>query len=143
MNSYVSVFIIIPILVLITSFIPQKNQEKKLFLIAFIGLSVQLASFIAFNIHWIFIDLGRPIFSPIFTYYRADNASFSIDFYYDKFTAVYALKTSILGVLISIFSRYYMHRDPGFKRFYSNILFFFLGINTVIFAGNFETLFIG
>ena len=36
-----------------------------------------------------------------------------------------------------------MYRDKGFKRFFNNILFFYVGIILIIFAGNFETIFIG
>ena len=50
---------------------------------------------------------------------------------------------SFLGLLVTIFSRFYMHREDGFKRFFNTVLLFFLGYNIVIFAGNFETLFIG
>ena len=36
-----------------------------------------------------------------------------------------------------------MHRESGYKRFFSTILFFYLGYNFTILSGNFETLFIG
>lgn len=36
-----------------------------------------------------------------------------------------------------------MHLEPGYKRFFNTILFFYLGYNWTIFSGNFETLFVG
>jgi NADH:ubiquinone oxidoreductase subunit 2 (subunit N) len=36
-----------------------------------------------------------------------------------------------------------MHREEGYKRFFMNLTFFFIGFNIVVLAGNFETLFIG
>jgi NADH:ubiquinone oxidoreductase subunit 5 (subunit L)/multisubunit Na+/H+ antiporter MnhA subunit len=42
-----------------------------------------------------------------------------------------------------MFSRYYLHREEGYKRFFNTILFFFSGFIMVIFSGNIETLFIG
>ena len=36
-----------------------------------------------------------------------------------------------------------MHRDSGFKRFFSTLLLFFFAYSLIIFSGNFETLFIG
>jgi NADH:ubiquinone oxidoreductase subunit 5 (subunit L)/multisubunit Na+/H+ antiporter MnhA subunit len=36
-----------------------------------------------------------------------------------------------------------MHRDPGFKRFFNTIAIFFAGYNLIVYAGNFETLFLG
>jgi NADH-quinone oxidoreductase subunit L len=42
-----------------------------------------------------------------------------------------------------VYSRYYLHRERGYKRFFNTILFFFMGYNLVIFSGNLETLFVG
>jgi NADH:ubiquinone oxidoreductase subunit 5 (subunit L)/multisubunit Na+/H+ antiporter MnhA subunit len=36
-----------------------------------------------------------------------------------------------------------MHREPGYKRFFNNTLLFYLGLNLILLAGNFETLFVG
>lgn len=75
--------------------------------------------------------------------YQDAHFEFFIDFYFDKITAVFALIGVILVFLVSIFSRYYMHRDEGFKRFFNILLFFFLGYNFIVFSGNLETLFVG
>lgn len=75
--------------------------------------------------------------------YAAGDTHFSIDFFFDRNTAVYFGVTSVLTLLVAVFSRYYIHREKGFKRFFSNILFFYLGLTCILFAGNFETLFIG
>lgn len=56
---------------------------------------------------------------------------------------VYLLVGSLLTFMVTIYSRYYLHREPGYKRFYNTILFFYLGYNVAIFSGNMETLFIG
>ena len=77
------------------------------------------------------------------TLYQTEHFVFAIQFYYDHITAVYSIVGAILFFLVSTFSRYYMHRDEGYKRFFNTILFFALGYNLIIFSGNFETLFIG
>ncbi|MGZ5255765.1 MAG: proton-conducting transporter transmembrane domain-containing protein, partial [Flavitalea sp.] len=56
---------------------------------------------------------------------------------------VFALIGAMISLLVVIFSRYYLHRDKGFKRFFLITLLFFASYNLVIFSGNFETLFIG
>ena len=66
-----------------------------------------------------------------------------LDFYFGTITAVYLMVGSILCFLVTVYSRYYLHREGGYKRFFNTILFFFLGYNVVIFSGNFETMFIG
>jgi NADH-quinone oxidoreductase subunit L len=74
---------------------------------------------------------------------KTTNYEFFIDFRFDKITAVYALIGSILTFLVAVYSRTYLHREKGYKRFFNNTLFFYTGYNIVVFAGNFETLFIG
>jgi NADH:ubiquinone oxidoreductase subunit 5 (subunit L)/multisubunit Na+/H+ antiporter MnhA subunit len=56
---------------------------------------------------------------------------------------VYLLVGAFLTFLVTIYSRYYLHREHGYKRFFNTILFFYLGYNITILSGNFETLFIG
>lgn len=75
--------------------------------------------------------------------FKAENIEIYINFYFDKVTAAFAIVGSLLAFLVCLFSKYYLHREEGFKRFFIIILFFFLGYNLVIFSGNFETLFIG
>ncbi|MCW3088184.1 MAG: hypothetical protein JWQ78_1570, partial [Sediminibacterium sp.] len=86
---------------------------------------------------WTTIDLKHLVL------FKSGHFEFFINFYFDQVTAVYMLVGSVITSLVMVFSRYYMHRDEGFKRFFNTILFFYLGYNLVIFAGNFETLFIG
>ena len=73
----------------------------------------------------------------------ASNYEFFVDLYFDKVSAVYLVVGAVLTFLVTIYSRYYLHRERGYKRFFVTILFFYLGYNITILAGNFETLFIG
>ncbi|WP_392388792.1 hypothetical protein [Flavobacterium piscinae] len=50
---------------------------------------------------------------------------------------------ALLTSMITTYSRYYLHREKGYKRFFNTVLFFFFGYNLAILSGNFETLFIG
>ncbi|MFT7251784.1 MAG: NADH-quinone oxidoreductase subunit L, partial [Flavobacterium sp.] len=68
---------------------------------------------------------------------------FFIDFYFDKISAVYLFIGALLTSMITTYSRYYLHREKGYKRFFNTVLFFFFGYNLAILSGNFETLFIG
>jgi formate hydrogenlyase subunit 3/multisubunit Na+/H+ antiporter MnhD subunit len=76
-------------------------------------------------------------------FFKTADIEIFIDFYFDKVTAVYALVGSAITFMVTIFSRYYLHRDEGFKRFFVTLLLFFMSYNMVIFSGNFETLFMG
>ena len=62
---------------------------------------------------------------------------------FDLVTATYLLTGAYLTMLVTIYSRYYLHRESGYKRYFNTILFFYIGYNIAIMADNFETLFIG
>ena len=98
--------------------------------------------FQAFFVYWLF--QGRPVLDyKELVLFTTTDYEFFVGFYFDKITAVYLLVGSFLTFLVTIYSRYYMHRESGYKRFFNTILFFYLGYNIAIFSGNMETLFIG
>jgi len=75
--------------------------------------------------------------------YETNHFVFAIQLYYDEITAVFSIVGALLFFLVATFSKYYMHRDEGYKRFFNTILLFATAYNFIILAGNFETLFIG
>ena len=75
--------------------------------------------------------------------YNSNKLNFFIDFYFDNVTAVYGLVGSVLTFLVTTYSRIYLHRESGYKRYFNTILLFYSGYNLAVFSGNMETLFIG
>jgi NADH-quinone oxidoreductase subunit L len=75
--------------------------------------------------------------------FKTHDYEFFIDFTFDKITATYAFIGCVLTFMITVYSHAYLHREPGYKRFYNSVLFFYFGYTIVIFAGNLETLFTG
>jgi NADH:ubiquinone oxidoreductase subunit 5 (subunit L)/multisubunit Na+/H+ antiporter MnhA subunit len=49
----------------------------------------------------------------------------------------------ILSNIVGVFSQHYLHRDPGFYRFFFLIVLFLNGINVVFMGNTFQTLFMG
>ncbi|MVM37712.1 hypothetical protein GO730_09055 [Spirosoma sp. HMF3257] len=142
MASFLQVFILIPVLgFLVLLLIP----EKKEMLISwtcfvFVGLHVGLS--LGFLVYWL-LNGHEPLNLKDIVLLSAGDYEFLIDFYFDPITAVYLFVGSILTFLVTVYSRYYLHRERGYKRFFNTILFFYIGYNITIFSGNFETLFIG
>ncbi len=132
----------VPILGLLLTLMPSGRRETWIYHFAFWPLVVYLVGAVGMTMVWI-SGGGTPIFQHLFTFYETGDASFRLEMYFDKLTAAYAVVTGLLGALTISFSRYYMHREPGYKRFFNNLLFFFSGLNLVICAGNFETMFLG
>ncbi len=142
MSSLLQLFIWIPFLGLIFSvFIPQKS-ENIISRIAIGTITFHFVGILSFVGFWLINDFQTLNIKHI-VLFAANDIEIFIDFYFDKITAVFALIGSFLILLVAIFSRFYLHRDEGFKRFFNTILLFFLGYNLIIFSGNFETLFIG
>jgi NADH:ubiquinone oxidoreductase subunit 5 (subunit L)/multisubunit Na+/H+ antiporter MnhA subunit len=45
--------------------------------------------------------------------------------------------------MVTLYSRTYLHREAGYKRFFNTTLFFYLGYSITTLSGNLETLFVG
>jgi NADH:ubiquinone oxidoreductase subunit 5 (subunit L)/multisubunit Na+/H+ antiporter MnhA subunit len=136
------IFLLIPFLGFFISVCLPKRSETLLSWTAFTTAAIQNVLAILFIGYWA-ISGGDPINIKEFVIYSTGNYEFFIDLYFDHITAVFLAVGSILTFLITLYSRYYLHRESGYKRFFNTILFFYFGYNIIIFSGNFETLFIG
>lgn len=134
--------ILIPFVGLVLSSFFDNKQESAIYGITITTIIVHLIGASAVTILWL-LGSQKVLFYEGIDLYKTNETHFSIDFYFDRITVLYGMMATGVTFLVSKFSRTYMHRDKGFKRFFNNVLFFYLGINIIIFAGNFETLFIG
>ncbi|HEX7903044.1 MAG TPA: proton-conducting transporter membrane subunit [Chitinophagaceae bacterium] len=142
MNQLLSIFILVPLLSFFVSLFFQNKQEKAISLLAQLTTGLYALATIVFAITWGANDF-EPVREKLITLYKTEGFAFVIQFYYDHITAVYSIVGALVFFLVASFSRYYMHRDEGFKRFFNTLLLFLTGYNLIIFSGNFETLFIG
>jgi NADH:ubiquinone oxidoreductase subunit 5 (subunit L)/multisubunit Na+/H+ antiporter MnhA subunit len=101
-----------------------------------------LFSALYFSILWL-LKGAHVINLKEFSIFKAKDYDFYIDFYFDGITLTYLIIGALLTFIITVYSRYYLHREEGYKRFFNVILLFYLGYNIIIFSGNIETLFIG
>lgn len=135
-------FFILPLLGFILSLAFKNHEEKAISGVAIATSGIHMIFTIGLFVFW--LTQGSPIFnSNLLTIYHSEEFNFGFDLFYDRTTAVYSIVTSIIIFIVSIFSKTYMHRESGFKRFYNHFLLFYVGINLLIIAGNFETLFLG
>ena len=142
MEHILQYFLLVPFLGFVVSiFLPEKN-EKLISGIAFGTVFIQFLGLILFIVFWI-INGSEDLNLKEITLLKTDHYEFFIDFYFDKIGAVYLFVGALLTSMITTYSRYYLHREKGYKRFFNTVLFFFFGYNLAILAGNFETLFIG
>jgi NADH-quinone oxidoreductase subunit L len=142
LTPFIQIFILIPLAGFVLSLFFKGSQEKWLSMIAYYTAGFQLFFFLPFLVYWSI--QGAPVLNlKEFTIYHSQDYVFLIDFFFDRITAVYLLVGALLTFLITIYSRFYLHREKGYKDFYNSVLLLYLGYNWTIFSGNFETLFIG
>lgn len=142
MNEILQYFILLPFIGFVISLLIPERKESSISWLAFGIVFTQLTGIAIFTIIWI-INGSKTLNLDELTIVKTNNYTFFIDFYFDKISAVYLLIGALLTSMISTYSRYYLHREKGYKRFFNTVLFFFFGYNLAILSGNFETLFIG
>lgn len=142
MNEILLFFIALPFIGFIISLLLPEKKEALISWVAFGTVFTQFLALTVFIVFWI-IDGANHLNLNEVTLLKTDHYEFFIDFYFDKISAVYLFIGALLTSMITTYSRYYLHREKGYKRFFNTVLFFFFGYNLAILAGNFETLFIG
>jgi len=142
MSEILQYFLLVPLFGFVLSLLLAESKEKLISSLAFGTVFIQLTGIVVFIIVWIFQGADDLNFKEL-TLIKTSHYEFFIDFYFDKITAVYLFVGAVLTSMITTYSRYYLHREKGYKRFFNTVLFFFFGYNLAILSGNFETLFIG
>lgn len=142
MKDIIHLFLLIPIAGFVFSMIAHRKQERLISIIAFFTVGLNLVLSLFFTAYWIF--KGGPSLNFIdYSLYAENDYNFFLDFYFDRVSATYLVVGNIIVFLVTIFSRYYMHKESGYKRFFNTVLFFYTGYVITVLSGNFETLFIG
>ena len=142
MNQFLTLFIAVPLIAFLATLLWQNKNERPISNIVAFAKILNIVIAVGFAILWV-VNGFEPIAYNLGTLYKTDNFVFAIHLYYDEITAVFSIVGSLLFFLVATFSKYYMHRDQGYKRFFNTILLFSTAYNFIILAGNFETLFIG
>lgn len=142
MNNFIHVFLLLPVSALLTSLLIPSRKESWISRTAIFSVGLQFILGVGFTVYWL---LNQHVVIDIkdFSMFKSEGYEFFISLYFDKITAVYLLVGAFLTFMVTMYSRFYMHREAGYKRFFNTILFFYLGYNITIFSGNIETLFIG
>lgn len=141
-NSVILILLVVLLLGFLLSTLLPKKQEKWIAFVAIITSALSAVLYGISTIFWIKNDFKSFDFDMI-TLYHSSSYQFILNIFFDKSSVVFGLVGSILTFCIAYFCRIYMHKENGYKRFFVSVLFFFLGYNFILLAGNFETLFIG
>lgn len=83
------------------------------------------------------VELGHWIALP------DQHFHFTIEFLFDRLSLPFLILAQVLSSVVGAFARAYLHREPGFRRFYLLFMVFVLGISVSAIAGTIETLYAG
>jgi NADH-quinone oxidoreductase subunit L len=142
MNHLLVLFVAVPLLAFFATLLWQNKSEKVIGGIVRVAKVSSILLTMLFAIWWM-VNGFKPIEYKLATLYQSEHFVFAIHLFYDEVTVVFSIVGSLLFFLVATFSKYYMHRDEGYKRFFNTILLFATAYNFIMLAGNFETLFIG
>lgn len=78
-----------------------------------------------------------------FTLYQQGEYRFPVLFFFDHVGAAYLFCTWVIFSVIVRYCRHYLHREPGYRRFFITIFGFVFGLNIVILSGVLDMFFAG
>ena len=73
----------------------------------------------------------------------AEERGVAIEFLVDRVSLAFAVLTAAIAGVVSAFSNRYLHREPGYNRYFVLFAMFVTGMLLVALAGNVEVLFVG
>jgi NADH:ubiquinone oxidoreductase subunit 5 (subunit L)/multisubunit Na+/H+ antiporter MnhA subunit len=115
--------------------------------IGLISLCGVLAIMLISDKRYIPIDFGRWVHleegGTVVGNDHAEHYSFAIKVVYDRLSIPLAMLSFVLCGTIGAFASKYMHREPGYHRFFFLYVIFTVGMVLASLAGTIETLFIG
>lgn len=142
MKNLLPLYVFIPLIGFFVSLLFKRTQEKLLTTVALMTVGIHLLLVFAGVLAWLKAGSATQHL-PFWLLFAHESFRFSLHFYFDHITAIFAVVGALITLLCLVFSKFYMHRDEGFKRYFNAILLFYTAYSFTVFAGNFETLFIG
>lgn len=84
---------------------------------------------------------GETLRQELYTWIQAGDFHIGINLFVDQLTAVMLLVVTSVGFLVHVYSKGYMHGDPGYARFFAYLPFFVFSMLMLVLADNFLLLF--
>jgi len=106
-------------------------------LIGFLSALAVLAGMLTLDLRFFAVELGDWVVIP------EQHFHFHLKLVFDRLSVPFLLLSFVLCGTVSAFARSYLHREPGFARFFACYAFFTLGMVLTSVAGTIELLFFG
>src|SRR5574341_1028334 len=102
------------------------------------GLSAALALGI-----FVHVTLGARLDWDAYTWVSVGDFRAPLGFLVDPLSAVMMLVVTFVGFLIHVYSKGYMHDDPGYPRFFTYMNLFMVSMLVLVLANNYLLMFLG
>ncbi len=128
-------------------FTPFKNRENVIKGIVATGQSIAVFCALVVSVAFLkqYLSTGRIVpmmvlHHPLFSF---NHHSVDFNLQLDGMNIWFVLMATVLSNIVGVFSRHYLHRDPGFFRFFYLIALFLVGVLIVFMGSSFQIMFIG
>jgi NADH-quinone oxidoreductase subunit L len=133
---------IFPLIVFLIQAFFKSLKELHIYRISAWGYGIQCI-FLALLSIYVFKNSKSELFLKGYVLYTSKDYEFYLAFFITKYSMLWMWTGTLLSAIITLFSKYYLHRESGYKRFFTSIHLFYLGFILICISGNLETLFIG
>lgn len=109
-----------------------------------LGLSMMTLSFLsALYLLTVFYKQGDSLTMPLYSFAKIDGFDLKLGFLIDRLSVIMMSIVTLIAWLVHLYSIAYMHKDPGYQRFFSYIAFFSFAMLVLVMSNNFLQLFFG
>lgn len=136
------ILLLTPLLALLIGFCFSNHRERPIYWSAALGVGINFGCLLAVTALW-FREGMTPVFVEGPVLYHSKETEFALSLLMDGYSLAYLLVATFLVGVVLRFSRSYIHREKGYKRYFNTLKFFYIGLMVILLSGNLETLFIG
>jgi NADH-quinone oxidoreductase subunit L len=117
-------------------------SERATVMIVGLAFSVSLTACVI-TTGWLLANDLAEVRVPLGSWFAAGHYSFEWNLIADHLSIPFATFSATLLGLVAAFSRRYLHREPGFARFYLLLAVFGTAVEFVVLAGSLDLVFVG
>ncbi|MBA3613333.1 MAG: NADH-quinone oxidoreductase subunit L [Nitrospirales bacterium] len=107
-----------------------------------VAVPAVLGSFLLSIMALIDVAGGQTLQIPLYTWADSGNLHIAIGLFVDQLTVAMLLLVTIVSSLVHVYTIGYMHGEPGYARFFSNIALFTFSMLMLVMSDNFLQLFV-
>ncbi|MCB9558173.1 MAG: oxidoreductase [Deltaproteobacteria bacterium] len=140
-----TITVVAPLLLLLVTGLTAPTKllgEKGVGVITRVALLAALAASLTALFAYLLSD-RRLVLLKLGSWFTASEARFSFDLALDALSLGFAALSLLICNIVAAFSFRYLHREPGFFRYFFQMAMFVVGICSVALAGSVELLFVG